>query len=82
MGWYIHTFVVGPKRERNILKWVGPQRASLAYLYIYIYIYIYIHTHTHIYIYIWIGKYKVSKVDNISQGWPKGSLFNSYYTKV
>ena len=24
----------------------------------------------------------VSKVGNLSQGWPKGSLFNSYYTEV
>ena len=26
-----------------------------------------------------IGK---SKVGDLSQGWPEGSLFNSYYTKV
>ena len=26
--------------------------------------------------------YKYSKVGNLSQVWPKGSLFNSYYTKV
>ena len=25
---------------------------------------------------------KVSKVGDLSQGWPEGSLFNSYYTKV
>ena len=24
----------------------------------------------------------ISKVGDLSQGWPKGSLFNSYYTKV
>ena len=23
---YINVFVVGPKRERNVLEWVGPQR--------------------------------------------------------
>ena len=23
-----------------------------------------------------------SKVGNLSEGWPEGSLFNSYYTKV
>ena len=27
-------------------------------------------------------KKKVSKVGNLSQGWPEGSLYNSYYTKV
>ena len=42
------------------------------------------HTHTHIctcvcvYIYIYI----YIKVGDHSQGWPKGSLFDSYYTKV
>ena len=25
---------------------------------------------------------KVSKFSNLSRGWPKGSLFNSYYTEV
>ena len=24
----------------------------------------------------------ISKVGNLSRGWPEGSLFNSYYTKV
>ena len=27
-------------------------------------------------------KIKVSKVGNCNQGWPEGSLFDSYYTKV
>ena len=42
---------------------------SSIYLYIYLYIYIYI------YIYI-------SEVVDCCRGWPKGSLFNSYYTEV
>ena len=25
---------------------------------------------------------KVSKIGDLSQGWPEGSLFNSYYTEV
>ena len=28
-----------------------------------------------------VDKYK-SKIRNFSQGWPEGSLFNSYYTEV
>ena len=36
----------------------------------------------YIYIYIYIYIYKISKVGDQSRGWPKGSLFNSYYTEV
>ena len=50
----------------------------------------YRHTHTYtdihtlnIYIYIYIYIYiKLSKVSDRSHGWPKGSLFNTYYTEV
>ena len=35
-----------------------------------------------IYIYIYIYIYVVSKVSDHSRGWPEGSLFDSYYTKV
>ena len=32
------------------------------------------------FIFFWQGLY--SKVGDLSQRWPKGSLFDSYYTKV
>ena len=35
-----------------------------------------------IFILIFVVKVKVSKIGDLSQGWPKGSLFNSYYTEV
>ena len=33
-------------------------------------------------IYVMLYQVKVSKVGDLSRGWPEGSLFNSYYTKV
>ena len=39
-----------------------------------------------LFIEIWFNKnfvnYYVSKVGDCGQGWPEGSLFNSYYTEV
>ena len=62
-------------------------------IFIYIYIYIYIHVCVCVRAFIFINKeysiidreyifVKISKVGELSQGSPKGPLFNSYYTDV
>ena len=54
--------------NQSLLHWKYECENKIAYLNIYIYIYIYI--------------YKVNKVGDHSEGWPKGSLFDNFYTKV
>ena len=62
---------------------LSPPLSLFLYIYIYIhkrnYIYIYIYIYIIKYIYIYISK---SKDRYRSRGWPEGSLFDSYYTKV
>ena len=47
-----------------------------------VYIYIYIYMNIYVCVCVCVSVYKRLNVSDCSWGWPEGSFFNSYYTKV